>query len=673
MSVKRKKYYFLFAAALAIIIQGNAQIGGAGGPLLNVTFGQAPGNNLFAAGPPLNVGYTAFEYSDNTCPPQGMYTIVSSIPQSCNDSSLIPLFADNTPLPDNNGYMMLINDVPHPDPKTVFQYEMFACYDVDYQFSAAIINLDKPNGAGCKRFSSFILDVRDAAGNFLGADTTGDMQFAVDNRGYHFNKYFVNFRLDSTNKLPVIIKIIDEAKAIASCHNYVAIDDIKVSVTGSSVNIYFDDTPQGYGYWVKSTCSRDNKTITMLGSVETNITNPAVQWEQSADDGYTWTDIAGANSYMLTQNFPVPDTFLFRMRLADSNLISHPGCGAGSQLLRVQVDGLPSFYSATNNSPVCSGDEIKFNAEGGATYEWQGPNDFYDNVKFPGIYKSSLKDSGWYYATIKTFGGCTVTDSTYVTIVGTDVKAWPDTVICAGNSITLNTNAAAKYTWSPVTGLSNASIQNPTASPAETTIYTVTTGDAAGCSGKGKVIVTVKNKKPVTAKISALKYVCRAADSIVFASSGTGVIDKWRWDFDNGAISTIQQPPVQYYNNIPAGISTYNVRLTVTDTAGCFAEATHAMKVEDRCNMAVPSAFTPNGDGKNDYFWPLNAFKEQDIIFTVFNRKGVKVFETKQWPDKWDGTYKGEPQNAGTYVWMFQYTDAKGKRQLQKGTVLLLR
>jgi gliding motility-associated-like protein len=78
-------------------------------------------------------------------------------------------------------------------------------------------------------------------------------------------------------------------------------------------------------------------------------------------------------------------------------------------------------------------------------------------------------------------------------------------------------------------------------------------------------------------------------------------------------------------------------------------------------------------DGLNDYFWPLNAYKAENIVFTVFNRKGIKVFETKQWPGKWDGTYKGEPQDPGTYVWLFQYRDAMGKKQLQKGTVLLLK
>lgn len=673
MLAKQIKYCCLVLCAILCSLWGNAQLAGGGGSLLNVTFGQAPSNNLFAAGPPLQIGYTEFQYSDNTCPPKGMYTVVSSIPQSCNDSSLIPLFADNTPLPDNNGYMMLLNDVPHPDQKILFQHALSPCFEVDYQFSAAIINLDKPNGAGCKRFSSFFLEVRDATGALLGADTTGDMQFAVDNMGYHFNKYFVNFRLTSDNVLPITVKIIDEAKATANCHNYVAIDDIKVSVTGASVNIYFENTPPGYGYWVKSSCFQDNRSFTMLGTVQTSVVNPAVQWEQSTDDGYTWRDIPGATDYILTQNFPVADTFLFRLRASDLSLISYPGCGVASQLLRVEVDGLPPFHSASSNSPVCAGDPLKLNAEGGATYEWHGPNGFYDNVKFPGIYRSALKDSGWYHATIKSSGGCAVTDSTYVRIAGNDVKAWPDTVICAGNAVTLNTNPAIKYTWQPATGLSNAGIQNPVASPAETTEYTVTTGDENGCAGKGKVVVQVKNKIPVTAAISASKYICRKADSILFIGNTTGAIDNWYWDFGNGITGSEDRPPVQYYNDIPFGINTYTVRLLVTDTAGCTAEATHKMKVEELCNMAVPSAFTPNGDGINDYFWPLNAFKAGDIAFTVFNRKGIKVFETKLWPGKWDGTYRGEPQDAGTYVWIFTYTDTVGKKQVLKGSVLLIR
>lgn len=673
MGLNFSKYYFLLMFSLIVSAASKAQPNYPGGALVYIDFGQSPSDRITVAGQPLPGGSTQFQYSDNICPPEGMYSVVNGAPQACDDSSLIPLFADNTPLPDNNGNMLILNDVSHSTPKILFQQTISPCPFVDYQFSAALINLDKPNTLGCVRFSSFRLEVRDGAGVLLGSTTTGDMQFAINSFGYKFNKPFVNFRLSAANPLPVTVMIIDEAKAISPCHNFIGIDDIKVAVTGITTDIQFDDTPQGYGWWVKSVCFQDNKSFTMIGTVESNIDNPAVQWEQSTDDGSTWRDIPGATNYVLTQSFPVADTFLFRMRVAENGLISSFGCSITTTVLKVQVDGVPPLHFAVSNAPVCSGDEIKFNAEGGSTYEWHGPNGFYDNIKFPTIYRSALKDSGWYYSTIKSFGGCVITDSTYVSVVGSDVKAWPDTVICAGQSVTLNTNTAAHYTWLPATGLSNSNIQNPIATPVQTTEYTVVTGDALGCAGKGKVIVQVKNKIPVAAAINALNYICRSADSILFVRSGTGVINNWIWDFGNGTISTSKQPPVQHYANIPIETNSILVRLIVTDTAGCMAEATHSMKVENMCNMAVPSAFTPNGDGVNDYFWPLNAFKAANITFTVFNRKGIKVFETKQWPDKWDGRFKGEPQDAGTYVWVFAYIDTTGKKQLLKGTVVLLR
>jgi gliding motility-associated-like protein len=92
------------------------------------------------------------------------------------------------------------------------------------------------------------------------------------------------------------------------------------------------------------------------------------------------------------------------------------------------------------------------------------------------------------------------------------------------------------------------------------------------------------------------------------------------------------------------------------------------------CFIAVPGAFTPNGDGVNDYLYPLNALKAVDLQFRVYNRWGQMVFETTNWLNKWDGTMGGHPQPAGVYVWTLAYTDPDtGKRIIQKGTSILIR
>ncbi|HXB34879.1 MAG TPA: gliding motility-associated C-terminal domain-containing protein, partial [Puia sp.] len=87
-----------------------------------------------------------------------------------------------------------------------------------------------------------------------------------------------------------------------------------------------------------------------------------------------------------------------------------------------------------------------------------------------------------------------------------------------------------------------------------------------------------------------------------------------------------------------------------------------------------PGAFTPNGDGVNDYLYPLNALKAVDLQFRVYNRWGQLVFETTNWLNKWDGTTGGRPQAAGVYVWTLSYIDGDtGKRIFQKGTSMLIR
>jgi len=87
----------------------------------------------------------------------------------------------------------------------------------------------------------------------------------------------------------------------------------------------------------------------------------------------------------------------------------------------------------------------------------------------------------------------------------------------------------------------------------------------------------------------------------------------------------------------------------------------------------VPNAFTSNGDGLNDYLYPLNAYKATDLTFWVFNRYGQLVFETTDWTKKWDGTKDGDPMPAGVYVWMLSYTVPSNKKVFLKGFTVLLR
>lgn len=114
--------------------------------------------------------------------------------------------------------------------------------------------------------------------------------------------------------------------------------------------------------------------------------------------------------------------------------------------------------------------------------------------------------------------------------------------------------------------------------------------------------------------------------------------------------------------------------LVVGNQNGCYDTAMQIVTKLRSCYITVPSGFTPNGDGKNDYLYPLNAYKARNLKFKVFNRYGQLVFETTDWTKKWDGTINGRAQDTGTYVWMLQYIDTDtGKTHFQKGTTVLIR
>jgi gliding motility-associated-like protein len=173
------------------------------------------------------------------------------------------------------------------------------------------------------------------------------------------------------------------------------------------------------------------------------------------------------------------------------------------------------------------------------------------------------------------------------------------------------------------------------------------------------------------AAFEASPYVC-PNEQAVFKNNSIGNIISWQWDFGNGVISNLPSPAPQSY--VVAG-TTRNVfpRLYVQNNIGCFDTAIQKIEIPNSCYIAVPNAFTPNGDGLNDYLYPLAAYKATDLLFRVYNRVGQMVFETTDWTKRWNGKFKGQPADMGTYVWILTYTNTEtGKRILQKGTTILL-
>jgi len=128
--------------------------------------------------------------------------------------------------------------------------------------------------------------------------------------------------------------------------------------------------------------------------------------------------------------------------------------------------------------------------------------------------------------------------------------------ICLGHSIDLNASGAATYVWDPPTGLSNANIGNPVASPTTTTTYSVIGTDANGCINTDQTTIIVE---PVPEAAFSAVDVC-IDDTMNFTNGSqplTGVT--YQWSFGDGQFSTDQDPQNLYLNE-----GDFNVQLVVT-------------------------------------------------------------------------------------------------------------
>lgn len=116
---------------------------------------------------------------------------------------------------------------------------------------------------------------------------------------------------------------------------------------------------------------------------------------------------------------------------------------------------------------------------------------------------------------------------------------------------------------------------------------------------------------------------------------------------------------------------TYKVKAAGAE--GCKGEDSITIHVIQYKDIYVPSAFTPNNDGKNDIIRPFYNGSLTLREFSVFSRWGNRVFTTAQRGSGWNGEVNGKLQDAGVYVWSVVLVDKNGAITEKKGTVVLIR
>ncbi len=250
------------------------------------------------------------------------------------------------------------------------------------------------------------------------------------------------------------------------------------------------------------------------------------------------------------------------------------------------------------------------------------------------------------YVVTTLFGGaCPKTDTITITPATMNFALSGDTGVCEGHEVQLTAAGGTVYTWSPATGLSCNDCATPVASPQSSTVYYVTVTDVnTGCVVKDSVIVSVQNLA-----VTALYY-----DTLV--DQGTPINIGATVTGGGGPGSYVYNwQPTDYLNNAtvesPVATPLTDILYTLTVTSGPCSDTT---TVNVRVNIIespikMPTAFTPNGDGHNDGFYPVSFNTIAKVkSFRIYNRYGELVHDGDS---PWDGTFKGKEQPSGTFVY----------------------
>ena len=408
-------------------------------------------------------------------------------------------------------------------------------------------------------------------------------------------------------------------------------------------------------YWVSTLnpngcVGQDTIAVTVLPPVLANAGNDtmiclgdSIQLLASGGISYTWTPATGLSNTNTANPYAKP--LVTTTYIVD---VFNGGCSAKDTITITVQDNITQI-TPLGPTMFCIGGSVVLDAGAGhSTYLWS-TGQITQTI--------TVTQSGNYSVQTLNANGCDATDT--ISILALPIlDAYNDTGICEGESAQIFATGGISFTWIPVIGLDNPSSSSPTATPSQTTTYYLVSNET--CNPTDSVTITIFPLPQVDA--GADQYI-DFGDRAYLNASGNSV---YRWSPDKWLNCTVCPSPV----SIPDSTITYYV--TVTSAEGCTAVDSVTVFVKQVPAIFVPNAFTPNGNGTNEFFAPkFTNMKEVEV--KIFDRWGEMIASWNDLNGHWDGTYKGRIVQQDVYVWVIDATDIYDKKTKRTGTVTVVK
>lgn len=153
-----------------------------------------------------------------------------------------------------------------------------------------------------------------------------------------------------------------------------------------------------------------------------------------------------------------------------------------------------------------------------------------------------------------------------------------------------------------------------------------------------------------------------------------GVLFEWTITTSDGTLYTSADVNTSWTipDNFDGDIS---ICLEATDFDGCTSSTCETVAFEPIISVYIPNTFTPDGDGKNDEFYPvINGLDPLEYEFMIFNRWGQVIYNSTFYGETWNGTYQSQPVQQDAYVYKLRFKAGGSNRYREyKGHVNVIR
>ena len=334
-------------------------------------------------------------------------------------------------------------------------------------------------------------------------------------------------------------------------------------------------------------------------------------------------------------------------------------CKIVADSLNVAIKFSPASVNFGPDIITCRDTSLVLNAgDGFVSYAWQdGSADSTFTINAPGNYN----------VVVQNLCGLQLKDTIkYIKSFVTPFTVSPlNATVCKGDSLQFKANGGTSYSWSPSGNFSKPAAASTKALVDASQDFTVYISDSI-CQRDTTFIIPVIASPGAIISVTKSNDVNCGNDSAILIANG-GVSYTWSPNLyitgNNGNKITVKP-----YQNI-----TYMV--LGRDESGCYGQdsVTVFFFKEGDQKLFMPTAFTPNGDGKNELFRPTFIGPSAKYDFKIYNRWGQLVYESKVPGAGWDGTVNGTPQKADVYVFYITAEGGCNGKFVKKGTFALIR